>query len=68
MIKYTKIFSITKTVKTKKSIVLFVVSIENLGTLKYRTFSWKYYFFLLLAASVRMKMKRYLKWKNQLRY
>ena len=52
----------------KKSIALFVVSIENLKTLKYHTFPEESYFFLLFAVSVRMKMKKNLKNKNQLRY
>ena len=42
----------------KKSIVLFLVSIENSKILKYHTF----------AVGLRMKMKQYLKKKNQLRY
>ena len=48
--------------------MLFVVSIENLKTLKYHTFLKKHFFFLLLEVSVRMKMKKYLKRKNQSRY
>ena len=40
----------------KKSIALSVVSIENLKTLKYHTFSKK--IFLLFAVSVKMKMKK----------
>ena len=43
----------------KKSMVLFVVSIENLKTLKYHTFSKKKnQFFLLLAVSVKRQMKK----------
>ena len=42
----------------KKSIALFVVSIENLKTLKHNTFSKKLYFSLLFAASVRIDMKK----------
>ena len=34
-------FSITKSIKMKKSIVLFVVSLENLKTIKHHTFSKK---------------------------
>ena len=51
----------------KKFISLFVVSIENLETQKYHTFLEKQYF-LLFAVSLRMKMKKYLKKNNQLRY
>ena len=51
----------------EKSIALFVVSKENLKTLKYHTFAKKRLFFLLFAVSLRMKMKKHLK-KNQLRY
>ena len=50
----------------EKYIALFVVSIENLKTLK-NTFAKKRLFFLLFAVSLRMKMKKHLK-KNQLRY
>ena len=60
MIKY----SITK--KMKNYIALFAVSTENLKNLKYHI-SWKkHYFFLLFAVSTIMKMKKYLKKKNQL--
>ena len=52
----------------KKSIALFVVSIENLKALKYHRSSKKHYFILLFAVTVEMKMKKYLKKKNQLRY
>ena len=55
-----------KEFKMEKSIALFVVSIENLKTLK-NTFAKKRLFFLLFAVSLRMKMKKHLK-KNQLRY
>ena len=48
-------------------IALFLASIESLKTLKY-TFSKNHKFFLLFAISVKMKMKKYLKKKNQLRY
>ena len=54
--------------KWQKCLILFVVNIKNLITLKYRRFSKKHYFFLLFAVSVEVKMKRYLKMKNQLRY
>ena len=40
----TKIFSITEKIRMKKSITLIVVSIENLKTLKYYTFSKKHFF------------------------
>ena len=53
----TKAFSIPKEFKMGKSIALFVVSIENLKTLKYHTFAKKHSFFLLFAVSLRMKMK-----------
>ena len=41
----------------KKSVVLFLASIENLKILKYHTFSKKHQFFLLFAVNVEMKMK-----------
>ena len=49
-----KIFSIIKKVKIKKFVVLFVISIENLKTLKYT----------IIGVSIRMKMKKYLRRKN----
>ena len=56
----------------KNSIKLFVVSIENLRTLKYHTFSKKTLeettFFPLFAKKVKMKTKKYFKHKNQFRY
>ena len=51
----------------KKSIALFVVSIENLKNLKYHTSLKKYKFFLLFAVYVKLKMKKYLKKMNQLK-
>ena len=44
-----------------------MVSIENLKILKYHTFLKKQ-FFLLAVVSVAVKMKRYLKMKNRLKY
>ena len=41
----------------KKSVVLFLASIENLKILKYHTFLKKYQFFLLFVVNVGMKMK-----------
>ena len=55
-------FSITKKIKKKK-----VYCVIDLKTLKYHTFSKKQ-FFLLLAVSVRMRIKKYLKRENELRY
>ena len=49
-------------------IVLFAVSVENLKNLKYCTSQKKTQVFLLLAVGIKMKMKKYLKKKNQLRY
>ena len=54
-------FSITKKIKKKK-----VYCVIDLKTLKYHTFSKQ--FFLLLAVSVRMRIKKYLKRENELRY
>ena len=65
MIKKTKIFSVTKIIKMKKSIALFAVNIGNLKTLKHNTFLKKLYSFLVFAVSVRIKI---FKEKNQLRY
>ena len=69
-----KIFSITKKGNIKKSIVLFMVSIENLKTLIYHTFfnsltliSYNINSFYSFAESVKLKMKNYLN-KNQLIY
>ena len=50
----------------KKYIALFAVIIENFKNLKY-AFSTKKYF-LLFTVSVTMKMKKYLKMSNQLKY
>ena len=58
---------ILKKLKLKKSIVLFVLNIEKLKTLKYHAFLKKHCF-LLFAESVEVKMKGYLKKKNQLKY
>ena len=44
-----------------------MVSIENLKNLKYHT-SLKKQFFLLFPVNAKIKMKKYLKKKNQLRY
>ena len=52
----------------KKIIVLSVKSIKNLKSLEYHIFVIKHYFFLLFITSAEMKMKRYLKKKNQLKY
>ena len=48
-------------------ILSFVVSKENLKNIKYHIF-WKNHSFYYFAVSVKMKMKKYLKKKNQLRY
>ena len=48
-------------------IALFAISIENLKSLKYHT-SQKKQFCLLLAVGIKMKVKKYLKKKNQLRH
>ena len=62
----TKIFSITKK-NEKKYITFFVVSMKNFKNLKYYTFQKKHQF-LFFAVSARMKMKKILKKKNQLKY
>ena len=46
-------------------IVFFVVNIENLETLKYPIFFKKHYLFLLFTVSPTVKMKKFLKRKNQ---
>ena len=51
----------------KQSIVLNLISIENLETLKHKIFSIKHYFFLLFVISEAVMMKKYLKENNQLR-
>ena len=50
----------------KNCIVLFVTGIANLRNLHYHTFYKKRKFFLLFAAST--KMREYLKMENQLKY
>ena len=50
----------------KKSIALSVTSIENFKNLKQHIH--KLWFILLFVTSVTVKMKKYLKKKNQLRY
>ena len=53
----------------KKYIGLFAGKYRKLlKVLKCDTFSKKHLFFLLFAVKVKMKMKKYLKKKNQLRY
>ena len=60
---------ITLTKKMEKLYaVLFAGSIENLKNLKYHTSLEKHLSFLLFAVSGRMKIKKYLKKKIQLRY
>ena len=58
---------LTEKLKCNNYIALFAVIIKNLKILKYHTF-WNKQFFLLCAVSVKMKMKKYLKKKNKLRY
>ena len=41
---------------------------KELNKLKYHVFVSKYYFFLVFEKSVEMKMKKYLRKKNQLKY
>ena len=54
---------------TKKfNIKKIYVSIENSKIIKYHTFSKKHGLFLLFRVSEEMKMKKYLKKENQLRY
>ena len=61
-------FSIdSKKIKIKIYIVLFLVNIDVLKTLKYHTFLKKYESLPLFAENLEVKMKRYLKKKNQLR-
>ena len=50
----------------KNYIALFAVSKGNLKNLKYHTFSNK--LFLLFAVSAKIKMEKYIKKNNQLRY
>ena len=56
---------ILKRLKWKKSLVLLREIKKKLRTLKYHTFWKNISFFLLLAVSVAVKMKKYLKKKNQ---
>ena len=53
-----------KNLKWKKSVILLVVNIKNLKAIKYHKCLKKQ----LFVVSVAVKMKRYLKKKNQLRY
>ena len=64
---YANLFSPNKYEKNDKIIRSSKVSRENLKTLKGQTFSKKHKLFLLFATCVAMKMKKYLKKKNQLR-
>ena len=48
-------------------IALFAAIIENLENLKYHNSQKKHQFFLLFAVSAIMKVKSYLKKKNQLK-
>ena len=52
----------------KKYIALFVVSIENLKNRKHCTSPKNHQLFLLLAVNANMKMKKYIKKKNQFIY
>ena len=52
----------------KKNFCVICGKYKKLKALKYHTFLKKHYFFLLFAVNVRMKMKKYLKKNNQLRY
>ena len=52
---------VLKRQRCKKSIVLSVISIENLRTLKHHTFSEKHYLFLLFVISVAEMMKNIFK-------
>ena len=45
-----------------------MASTENLKFLEYHTYSKKHQFFLLFAVNGKMKMKKYLKKRNELRY
>ena len=51
--------------REKIHVALFAVSIENLKSLKYHTFLKEHKFFLFVVLNIKMKMKKYLKKKNQ---
>ena len=59
-------FSVIK--KIKKLYWVICGKYRNLKNLKYHTSQKKRQFFLLFAVSARMKMKKYLKKKNQSKY
>ena len=59
---------ILKRLRWEKSIVLIVKSIKNLKILECHIFVRKHYFFLVFVTSVELKMKKYLKKTNQMRY
>ena len=59
---------ILKRLGWEKSIVLIVKGINNLKSLKYHIFDIKCYFFSVFVLSVELKMKKYLKKKNHLKY
>ena len=61
-----KIFSITK--KMKKSYCVISGKYRKFENLKYHNSHKKHYFLKLFAVSARMKMKIYLRKKNQLKY
>ena len=48
--------------------MLIVKGINNLKSLKYHIFVMKYYFFAVFVLCVEVKMKKYLKKKNHLKY
>ena len=51
-----------------KCILLGVKSIKSLKSLKHHIFAIKHYFFIVFVTNVEVKMKKYLKKKNQLKY
>ena len=59
---------ILKRLGWEESIVLIVKGINNLKSLKYHIFVMKYYFFAVFVLCVEVKMKKYLKKKNHLKY
>ena len=84
MLEYTNVFSaseiekndkillkyfqkVFKNLEWKKSVILLVVNIKNLKAIKYHK-CLKKQFFRLFVVSVTVKMKRYVKKNNQLRY
>ena len=59
---------ILKKLGWEKSIVLGVTGVKNFKRLEHHIFAIKHYFFLVFVRNVELKMEKYLREKNQLKY